>query len=388
MTFGGAIDNTNTAGLTKAGAGTLLLSATNTYNGTTTISGGVLQAIDGVSLPSGSFLSLDGGVFLSSGAFNRSLGTSGASKFRWTANGGAFAASGGNLTINIGGNATPTELAWGTTVGSNIIGTLRFGSPTANAQTEFRNRIDLKGATRTIDVAAGAGGDSALLSGVIRTSTGPAGITKTGAGTLVLSAANTYTGATTISQGTLKLASGATLASTAYDVAAGSTFDVRDLAGGFTLGAGKTLKGGGSMLGTLVTSGVVAPGASPGILTVEDITFSGTGALQIELGGLARGTEYDVLDASGTITLQNGSTLAVTLINGFVPQGGDTFDILDFAGLSGEFSTRSLPALGDGLSWDTSGLYTSGTIVVAPEPASAAMLIAGLACTLLRRRAK
>ena len=151
-----------------------------------------------------------------------------------------------------------------------------------------------------------------------------------------------------------------------------------------------TIRGRGDINGVITNNagGIVAPGESPGILTVDAITFASGSSLQIELGSTARGTEYDVLDASGTITLQNGSTLAVTLINGFVPQGGDTFDILDFAGLSGEFSTRSLPALGDGLSWDTSGLYTSGTIVVAPEPASAAMLIAGLACTLLRRRAK
>jgi hypothetical protein len=80
--------------------------------------------------------------------------------------------------------------------------------------------------------------------------------------------------------------------------------------------------------------------------------------------------------------------VGVTLINGFVPQDGDEFDIMDFAGLSGEFSTLSLPALGGGLSWDTSDLYTSGTILVAPEPASAAMLLAGVVCTLLRRRAK
>ena len=79
--------------------------------------------------------------------------------------------------------------------------------------------------------------------------------------------------------------------------------------------------------------------------------------------------------------------VAVTLIDAFVPQGGDEFDILDFAGVSGPFSTRSLPALGDGLSWDTSGLYTSGTILVAPEPASAAILLAGVIYAVLRRRA-
>jgi len=115
-------------------------------------------------------------------------------------------------------------------------------------------------------------------------------------------------------------------------------------------------------------------------------SHNGTGTLQIELGGLARGTEYDVLAASGVVTMQGGSTLGVTLINGYVPQGGEMFDIMDFAGVSGGFGTLSLPVLGGGLSWDTSDLYAGGTIVVAPEPASAAVLLAGVACAFLRRR--
>jgi len=126
--------------------------------------------------------------------------------------------------------------------------------------------------------------------------------------------------------------------------------------------------------------------ASPGILTVDDITFADGSTLQIELGGLARGTEYDVLAASGVVTMQGGSTLGVTLINGFVPQGGETFDIMDFTGVSGQFGNVSLPALGGGLSWDTSDLYTGGTIVVAPEPATLAMVVMGAAAMVVRRR--
>ena len=151
-----------------------------------------------------------------------------------------------------------------------------------------------------------------------------------------------------------------------------------------------TIRGRGDINGVITNNagGIVAPGESPGILTVDAITFASGSSLQIELGGTARGTEYDVLAASGTLTMQSGSSLAVTLIDGYVPQGDDEFDILDFAGLSGEFSTRSLPQLGTGLSWDTSDLYTGGTITVAPEPATLGLVAVGVAGTILRRRRK
>jgi len=149
-----------------------------------------------------------------------------------------------------------------------------------------------------------------------------------------------------------------------------------------------TIRGRGDINGAITNNagGIVAPGASPGILTVDAITFAGGSTLEIELGGLARGTEYDVLAANGTVTMQSGSTLGVTLINGFVPQGGETFDIMEFAGVSGEFGTLSLPVLGGGLSWDTSDLYTGGTILVAPEPATLAMVAMGAVAMVVRRR--
>jgi len=69
-----------------------------------------------------------------------------------------------------------------------------------------------------------------------------------------------------------------------------------------------------------------------------------------------------------------------------VPQGGETFDIMDFAGVSGKFGNLNLPALGGGLSWDTSDLYAGGTIVVAPEPATLAMVAMGAAAMVVVRR--
>jgi hypothetical protein len=58
--------------------------------------------------------------------------------------------------------------------------------------------------------------------------------------------------------------------------------------------------------------------------------------------------------------------LDVTLTGGFVPSAGQSFDILDWGSLSGAFSSLNLPSLSSGLSWNTSQLYATGVLSVAP----------------------
>ena len=82
---------------------------------------------------------------------------------------------------------------------------MTFGSPTANSQVNFTDSIDLNGETRQIDVAAGTGGDSTLISGnlVDNSGTGLGALLKTGSGILILSGTNSYEGGTTAAAGTL-----------------------------------------------------------------------------------------------------------------------------------------------------------------------------------------
>ncbi|HLA83176.1 MAG TPA: C1 family peptidase, partial [Thermoguttaceae bacterium] len=133
-------------------AGTVVFHATNTYTNWTSIYGGAVQADSGVGLPAASLLNLNGGVLQSNGTvtFTRSLGTSGSNRFQWNTGGGGFAAGAGAMTVRVN-NGTGT-LTWGTTVGTNIVGTLKFGSETAGNVVTFQNGINLNAATRTIDV--------------------------------------------------------------------------------------------------------------------------------------------------------------------------------------------------------------------------------------------
>lgn len=146
------------------------------------------------------------------------------------------------------------------------------------------------------------------------------------------------------------------------------------------------------------TGGILAPGASPGLLTIEgDYTQLVDAFLEIELGGLVRGDEYDALDVTGNLTL--AGTLDVVWYDGFTAALGNTFDIFDWGTidgmLAGTFDTINLPDLDFGLFWDISSLYADGSIFVTgtdpiPEPATMLLLGTGLIglAGIRRRREK
>ncbi len=113
--------------------------------------------------------------------------------------------------------------------------------------------------------------------------------------------------------------------------------------------------------------GWIRPGGTGGVGTLTNkgnfynyrsIT---NGMIEVELGGAESGS-YDRLAVIGT--LYAGGTLAVSLIDGFKPASGNTFDILDFTSVDGEFDTLDLP--GAEVNWDITKLYTTGEIRYRP----------------------
>ena len=122
---------------------------------------------------------------------------------------------------------------------------------------------------------------------------------------------------------------------------------------------------GTSTVGGLVTvasGGTISPGNSAGTLTVGSLVLNSGSQTKIELGGLTRGTLYDAIVSSGSVSL--GGTLNVSFINPFHPLLGDKFDILDGGPLSGTFSALQFQSLGGSLLWNVSSLETTGVVSV------------------------
>ena len=108
------------ASLEKTGNGVLELSAANTYNGSTIISGGILRASHAQAIPGGigvtggtsNLVFNDGVLELAAGNFYRAIGT-GPEQVQFPLGSGGFSASGANRIVNFGGVRPP--LHWSTT---------------------------------------------------------------------------------------------------------------------------------------------------------------------------------------------------------------------------------------------------------------------------------
>ena len=79
-------------------------------------------------------------------------------------------------------------------------------------------------------------------------------------------------------------------------------------------------------------------------------------------------SNFDRFIVDGHMNLQGGG-LSIQLGEGFEPQLGDIFEILEFASVSGNFDDVILPVLPSGLVWDKSNLLVTGELAVTQENA-------------------
>ena len=221
--------------------------------------------------------------------------------------------------------------------------------------------------------------------------TGAGGLTKTGSGLLKLNGANTFSGTTTVSQGTL-------------------TVD-GSLAGGVNVASGSLLKGSGTIGGASTVNGTLAAGNSPGQMTFSsDLTLATGSNLVWELFGNTSSdtTLFDRISVGGSLLAESGA--GITLDFGSIAAGSgvawsnsfwdsaQTWTFLTVAGNTTGLSNISLlnstflDAAGNSLATARSGasfsLSQSGNNLVVnyvPEPSSGSLLFMGLASLALLR---
>lgn len=408
LTVGGVISGAGS--VTQSGTGTTSLTGTNTYAGGTTIASGALSISNGSALGTGAVTvtKLTGGDLLTVAnnsavtlANNIALSApASAQTFNLIKNSSSSSAGTQlNLTgVISGGSANHTLFLNTNTPGDNTT-TFRFaGSNT------FRSTIQLNRGTITVAHANGLGNSANVLrldgnnnttlgdlrfeigmnlpnsaqlvagqtnistgtnavemSGVI---SGSGALNKLGTGALTLSNTNTYSGATIVSAGTLFVN--------------GSLGN-----GAVTVASGATLGGTGSVGGTVTVNGSFAPGAG----NIESLNVGGGLALNntadFEIDATSHTSDLAVVAAN----LAFGGVLNITNLTGALALN-DSFDLFNFnaANATGTFSAVNLPTLDNGLSWDTSALYTTGAITVVPEPGTAVVGGLGLLLILRRRR--
>lgn len=126
--------------------------------------------------------------------------------------------------------------------------------------------------------------------------------------------------------------------------------------------------GSGISLGKSIENrGTFAPGLAIGTVSLSEFEQTSSGLLDIQLNGTAAGSEYDQVITNGAADLDG--TLRVSLLSGFDPNLGDSFNILSaVGGIQGSFQSLDLPDLSAGLFWDVTKSANSFTLsVVAPD---------------------
>ena len=388
-----------TGSLRKEGAGTLVLSAANTYVGSTVIMAGTLQTAGGAALPDASAVRIEAAGTLQLGA-NEGIGSlsgSGAVNLQSYTLSVGYANTGTVFAGSISGTGGLTKVGAGTLTltgastysGTTVItqGALIIGDGGTNGS--IAGNVTANG-TLSFDRS-----DEILFLGTI---SGSGGVQQLGSGTLILTGTNTYAGGTLVAEGTLQVNADANLgnASGAIVIEDGTL----QIGTSFTSGRVVLLTNGGriepvasttlTLTASIVGTGGLTKQGGGTLVLAADNAYSGTttikaGVLQLGNGGTTGSVVGDIVN-DGTLTL-NRST-AFTFANnvtglGTVIQAGIGAMVVTgglYASGGLQINQNTTVQLGNGTSWGeiTGPIVNNGTLIYnEPNTQAAFSVISG-----------
>ncbi|GAT33813.1 PEP-CTERM protein-sorting domain-containing protein [Terrimicrobium sacchariphilum] len=329
------------------------------------------------------------------GAQAGSSGTANVSSGIWNTD-SLIVGGAGSGTINLSGDGVVK-------IGATGNGTVTLAEAEGSVGTLVIGQGDTAGALQASSVTGGLGTASVNFNHSVTVNFAPTlagnlSVTKSGTGRLVFDYENTYTGLTTVADGTLKVGNSS-------GSATGSGKVIVDRLG--------TLVGDGKVAGEVEISGTISPGdSSVATLSTGSQTWKNEGVYDWEIQSLngPTGSTWDLLKIDGNLTiestLENPFTIAIStltlegqagLLQGFSDTQNYSWTILSVTGSIGPWSLGQIVLDVSGFAND----HLSGTfsliqdekdlnlVYTVPEPSSWIMLLLGalgLALPLWRTR--
>ena len=250
---------------------------------------------------------------------------------------------------------------------------------------------------------------------------GAGGLTKSGAGIMTLSVTNGYTGATRLMQGSLLVASNASIASSSGTTVDGGLLNVNGTAGAVTVNTGGSLGGSGTVGALTLNSGAfLKPGNSPGLLTASSATWAAGSTYNWEIDSNASsavaGTNWDLFSVTGALDmsalkLSTQMNLVLNSLSGFdltsstnrtwvIAQAGSLLgtggavlgagaNLSDYFNINATAFNAGTPSLASEWRIEVGETGKTLNLMAIPEPSTGALLgfgLGGLVVTRLLRR--